>query len=79
MPRYFFHFQDGPARLTDSDGVALPDSEAAWYQGMRSVREIIDRESFAGVFQTGRRLEIQDEDGQQVWAVPFEEVISLAL
>lgn len=79
MPRYFFHFQDGPALLTDTDGVSLPDPEAAWYQGIRSVREIIDRDFQMGVISPGRRLEVRDEHGDQVWAVPFDEVAGLAM
>ena len=79
MPRYFFHFQDGPALLTDSDGVALPDPEAAWYYGIRSAREIIDQDLRLGSVRPGRQLSIQDESGDQVWAVPFEEVIGLAV
>lgn len=79
MPRYFFHFQDGPARLTDPNGVALPDSEAAWYQGVRSAREIIDQDLRGGAIRPDRRLDIQDENGEQVWAVPFEDVMGLAV
>jgi hypothetical protein len=29
--------------------------------------------------RTDRRLEILDERGEQVWAVPFDEVIGLAV
>jgi hypothetical protein len=79
MPLYYFHLHDGSARLIDREGVALPDPEAAWYQGIRSAREIIDRDLRAGAVRPGRRLEIRDQSGEQVWAVPFEEVISLAV
>lgn len=79
MPRYFFHFQDGPARLSDPEGVALPDPEAAWYQGVRSAREIIDQDLAAGAIRPNRRLEILDEGGEEIWAVPFTEVQSLAI
>ena len=79
MPRYFFHFQDGPARLTDPEGVALPDSEAAWYHGVRSAREIVDQDLRVGAVRPNCRLEVLDEAGEQVWAVPFDEVIGLAV
>lgn len=79
MPLYFFNIQDGPERLTDRSGVALPDTEAAWYQGIRSAREIIDRDFRVGAVRSGRCMHIQDETGAQVWAVPFEEVIGLAV
>ncbi len=79
MPRYYFHFQDGAARLADPEGTALPDPEAAWYHGVRSAREIIDQDLRVGAIRPNRRLEITDEGGEQVWAVPFEEVIGLAV
>jgi hypothetical protein len=65
--------------LTDPEGVALPDPEAAWYQGVRSAREIIEQDLRVGPVRTDRRLEILDERGEQVWAVPFDEVIGLAV
>jgi hypothetical protein len=79
MPRYYFHFQDGPARLTDSEGVALPDPEAAWYQGVRAVRDIIEGDLCAGAFRPDRTLEITDEGGFEVWAVPFEDLMNLTV
>ncbi len=79
MPRYFFHFLDGLARLADPEGVALPDAEAAWYYGVRSAREIIDQDLRVGAVRPGRRLEVLDEGGEQIWAVPFDEVIGLAV
>ncbi len=79
MPRYYFHFQDGVSRLADDQGTALPDPEAAWYHCVRSAREIIDQDLRAGEVRPGRRVEVVDEEGEQVWAVPFEEVIGLAV
>jgi hypothetical protein len=78
MPVYYFHLHDGPSRFTDQEGVRLPDPEAAWYQGMRSAREIFDKDLKVGAFKPGRLLEVVDEDGDQIWAVPFEDVASLS-
>ncbi len=57
----------------------LPDAEAAWYQGVRSAREIILSEFPAGPLAPGPRFEIEDEEGQPVWAFAFEEVAALAM
>ncbi len=79
MPRFYFHFDDGRSRKPDPEGMILPDAEAAWYQGVRSAREIILSE-FPGLPVTpGPRFEIVDEEGQPVWAVPFDEVAGLAM
>jgi hypothetical protein len=79
MPRYYFHFQDGGSRLTDREGQALPDQEAAWYHGVRSARDIIDQDLRVGAVRPGRLVEVMNDDGEQVWTVPFEEVIGLAV
>jgi hypothetical protein len=79
MPRFYFHYDDGGSRKADPEGVVLPDAEAAWYQGMRSARDIIHAQFGGGSPAPGQRFEIEDEHGEPVWAVPFEEVIALAL
>jgi len=78
MPRYYFHFQDLTGRKPDPVGVVLPDAEAAWYQGVRSARDIIGEDLRHGGFIPGRRVDIEDEQGQPVWALPFDEVAGLA-
>nr|WP_295370793.1 hypothetical protein [uncultured Sphingosinicella sp.] len=76
MPRFFFHFQDGPARLTDEEGVRLPDAEAAWYQGVRSAREVMVK----GVpLHPGCWIHVEDEKGEPVWDVPFEDLIRVGV
>jgi hypothetical protein len=56
----------------------LPDVEAAWYQGVRTARELIRECIDGGSLQPGQRFEIEDEEGQPVLAVPFEEVVGVA-
>jgi hypothetical protein len=79
MPRFYFHFDDGSCRKPDAEGMILPDAEAAWYQGVRSALEVIQAQFDSGAVASGQRFEIEDEDGQPVWAVPFEEVVGLAI
>ncbi len=78
MPRFFFHFQDGERLRTDPVGVVLPDAEAAWYQAVRSAREIIHQDVKVGVLRPGQCVEISDEQGQPINAVPLEEVAGVA-
>jgi hypothetical protein len=67
------------SRLEDQEGMRLPDPEAAWYHCIRSAREAIDVELKAGAMRPGRLVDVVDEDGDQVWEMPFEEVLSLAI
>ena len=78
MPRFYFNLQDVTGRKDDPDGVVLPDAEAAWYQAVRSARDIIGEDMRHGGFIPGRRVDIEDEHGQPIWAVPFDEVAGLA-
>ena len=57
----------------------LPDAEAAWYHGVRSAREIIELQFAGGALTPGQRFHVVDEQGEPVWALPFEEVVGLAL
>ena len=79
MPRFYFHYADGGSRKPDPEGVALPDAEAAWYQGVRNARDIIHARMGGGSVAPGQRFDIEDEHGERVWAVPFEDVIALAI
>jgi hypothetical protein len=76
MPKFFFHFQDDAGRLADRQGMTLPDAEAAWYQGMRSAREI---SAMAGRVPRGCRIEIEDEEGEAIGNVPFEDLIRIGV
>jgi hypothetical protein len=79
MPRFYFHYQDGAERRADPEGMVLPDAEAAWYQAVRSAREIVNRDLRTGVLRPGQRVEIADEAGLQINAVPLDEVVGVAL
>ena len=78
MPRFYFHLQEGSSRTPDPEGVVLPDAEAAWYQGVRTARELIRQRFDGGAIQPSQWFEIEDEQGRPVWAVPLEEVAGLA-
>jgi hypothetical protein len=79
MPHYFFHLLDDVSRREDLEGLKLPDPEAAWYQGVRSARDVIEIDLKGGGVRPGGLVEVVDEEGDQIWAVPFEDVISLAV
>ena len=78
MPRFYFHYQDGGRLRTDPEGVVLPDAEAAWYQAVRSAREIIIRDIDKGCLRPGQCVEIADEMGLPVNEVPLDEVAGVA-
>ncbi len=79
MPRFYFHFEDGNCRRRDADGMILPDAEAAWYQAVRSARDLFGEDLLRGDVHPGLRVEIEDEEGRPVLDLPIEEVARSAL
>jgi hypothetical protein len=66
MPRYFFHFVRGEARIPDPDGIDMSESDMASLRGAKIVSELLEAipELFEG--WEGWSLEIVDELGTVV-------------
>ena len=79
MPRYFFHLAREGGRLQDEEGLALPDAEAAWYQAVRSARELIRAELTLGGRWDHQAIEIVDEGGAPVDQLRLAEIAGYTL
>jgi hypothetical protein len=79
MPRYYFHLAREGGRLSDEEGLALPDPEAAWYQAVRSARELIRAEPTLGVRWDRQSIEICDEGGIRLDQVALADIVHYAL
>ena len=66
MPRYFFHFVRGEARIPDPDGINMSESDMASLRGAKIVSEM--RETFPELFEGWEdwSVEIVDELGTVV-------------
>ena len=79
MPRYYFHLACDGGRLQDEEGLALPDAEAAWYQAVRSARELIRADVALGTRWDGHAIEIVDERGSPVDRLSLADIVHYAL
>ena len=79
MPRYYFHLSAPDSKVTDDEGLILPDREAAWYQAVRSAREMIRAELHMGTSWEGQAIEIADDAGAPVDRVPLADIAGYAL
>jgi hypothetical protein len=79
MPRYFFHLNGPGTSLRDEEGFVLPDAEAAWFQAVRSAREMIRAELQLGTSWEGQTIDIADDAGTPVDRVPLEEIARYAV
>ena len=78
MPRYFFHFETQGVRVRDEVGLSLPDAEAAWYQAVRSARDLIRAERSIGSSWDEQVVQIEDDKGRPVDRVPLQEIARYA-
>lgn len=79
MPRYYFHLARDGGRLQDEEGLALPDAEAAWYQAVRSARELVRAGSSLGGRWDHQAILIVDEGGAPVDRVALADIVPYAL
>ena len=76
MPRFFFHLRDGES-IDDPDGVFLPDTRSARLEAIRSARDIMAEDIRRGQLSLSHRIEVTDENGEPILAVPFREVVEI--
>ena len=79
MPRFYFHVAREGGRLQDEEGLTLPDAEAAWYQAVRSARELVRGELTLGGRWDRQAIEIVDERGATVDQVALADIVHYAL
>ena len=79
MPRFYFHFQNGSGRTEDAEGIILPDEEAAWFQAVRSARDLYGEDLLNSEICPKLRVEIEDEEGRPVLDLPLEQVVRIAV
>ncbi|MEA3008589.1 MAG: hypothetical protein QOJ91_281 [Sphingomonadales bacterium] len=79
MPHYYFHLAREGARLQDEEGLMLPDAEAAWYQAVRSARELIRGDLALGTRWEREAIEICDSGGSRLDQVALADIVHYAL
>ena len=76
MPRFFFHIRDGES-VEDPDGMFLPDARTARLEAVRSARDIMAEDVRRGRLSLSSLIEVTDENGEPILAVPFSEVVEI--
>ena len=76
MPRFFFHLRDGES-VEDPDGMFLPDARTARLEAVRSARDIMAEDVRRGRLSLSSLIEVTDENGEPILAVPFSEVVEI--
>lgn len=78
MPHYYFHLAREGGRLDDEEGLKLPDAEAAWYQAVRSARELVRGGIALGTRWESHAIEIFDDSGTRLDQVALADIAHYA-
>jgi hypothetical protein len=78
MPRFFFHVENDGVQVKDEIGLALPDEEAAWFQAVRSGRDLIRAGALIGGEWGRHWVRIEDESGIPVDCIPLAQIACFA-
>ena len=76
MPRFFFHLRDGES-IDDPDGMYLPDMHTARLEAVRSARDIMAEDVRRGHLELSHWIEVTDEQGEAIFALPFREAVEI--
>jgi hypothetical protein len=76
MPLFFLHMYSDE-RIEDFEGLFLEDAEAARHEAVRNARDILAEELRHGRLPLKGRIEVADENGQPILAVPFREAVQI--
>ena len=72
MPRYHFDLTDGSESVTHAQGIELPGNAAAREEAVALARELKDGKVMPGRNWDGWFVEIKDDQGRRVDAVPID-------
>ena len=72
MPRYHFDLTDGSETLTHAQGIDLPGNAAAREEAVALARQLKDGKVMPGRNWDGWFVEIKDDQGRRVDAVPID-------
>ena len=75
--RYFFHLHECGKLIPDDEGRELPGAAAARDAALREARTIMAAEVLEGRLCLSCHIDVLDEDGRPVLALPFEEALEI--
>ena len=75
MPRYYFHLEEGGSRITDDEGLSLPDATAAQAEAVKGARSIMASEVLNGTLPLAATLIVEDDAGAPIAALPFRDAV----
>ena len=76
MALYFFHVRGCMAQAEAGQGLEFPDADAARAAAVSGARSLIAADVINGTLDLTCRMDVADEQGQILFSVPFNSVVS---
>ena len=77
MPRFYFHVCNGNGLTEDYEGQQLASVEAARSQALKEARALMAEEMREGELNLASFIEVQDEQGEYLFTLQFEEAFKV--
>lgn len=77
MPRYFFHIRAHGQVECDTEGVELPNADAARREAIAAARDMVVEAVVGNNVIDQRKIEVVAESGDLVATVPLQSVINI--
>ena len=78
MPRFYFHVRRGQCTVIDHQGMELAHETEASLEAARRGREIAKSDALKGIRTGGGLIIVDDEWGNSVVDIPFEDTPALS-
>lgn len=77
MPRYFLHIHNSHGQAEDDEGLDADSLSEAREKAVAGIRSLLAAEAANGEINFRGRIEIGDEAGKILLAIPFAEAITI--
>jgi hypothetical protein len=77
MARYFLHIHNSHGSAEDDEGIEAKSLSEAREKAVAGIRSLIGAEAINGEINFKGRIDIKDEAGKLLLAVPFNEAVTI--
>jgi hypothetical protein len=75
MVRYYLHVHSGKSEIKDTEGMDLPDLEAAHMEAITRIRSLLIYEASRGRLGLRGWISVTDAAGKMLLSIPFRAVV----
>ena len=77
MTRFYFHLEDRSGRVSDEEGMELPDIDSAHRHALQAARLIICDEVVRGRVDLHQTILVEDQTGRRLVDLPFRDALAI--